>query len=119
MHLSIALLRLPGLLADVVESAFSDDDAQFDRLGDPDMVATRALSDRRGHDAVIAGVDDAWQADVLAIKRANPALVVMGLRNDGRTTWLYELVPRPRALGELGPAELRGALVSAIDAPAT
>lgn len=107
--LRIGLLRVPRFLADVVRAAFVTSDAEFDELRDAEAVATGP-----GHDAIIAGIDDPWDGDVIQLKRAHPGVVVLGVRSDGRRTWLYELVPFPRALGELGPVELRTTLLAAV-----
>jgi hypothetical protein len=117
MPVRIGLLHLPEMLADVVRSAFDPVDAEFDRMSSgasPD--GSRAAD---GLDAVIAGVDEAWQSDVVSLAAAHPRLVVLGLRRDGRQTWLYELVPQPRSLGELDRAEMRSVVLTSIDYFAT
>ena len=117
MPVRIGLLHLPEMLADVVRSAFDPVDAEFDRMsGGASPEASRAAA---GLDAVIAGVDDAWQSDVVSLAAAHPRLVVLGLRRDGRQTWLYELVPQPRSLGELDRAEIRSVVLTSIDYFAT
>lgn len=119
MHLRIGLLNLPELLAEVVRSAFEPGDAAFEKLPDAAAVAARGQPNRPVLDAVIVGVQGAWERSVLAMASDHPRLVVIGLRRDGRTTWLYELVPHPRELGELGPAELRATVLATVHAFAT
>jgi hypothetical protein len=117
MPVRIGLLHVPEMLADVVRSAFDPGDAEFDRMsGVAGADASRAAA---GLDAVIAGVDEAWQNDVVNLAAAHPRLVVLGLRLDGRQTWLYELVPQPRSLGELDRAELRSVVLTTIESFAT
>lgn len=119
MPVRIGLLDVPEMLADVVRSAFEPGDAEFDRMPDlPGADASHAAA-AAGLDAVIAGVDEAGQRDVLSLAAAHPRLVVLGLRRDGRQTWLYELVPRPRPLGELDRRELRTVLLTTIQSSAT
>jgi hypothetical protein len=118
VSLRIALLRVQRLLADVVRSAFSDDDVEFDDIGTAAEVITNAAATLL-HNVVIAGVQDPWQDDVVNLKRSHPGLVVLGLGGDGRVTWLYELVPWPHVLGALGPAELRSTVFAAVHATTT
>lgn len=117
MPVRIGLLDVPEMLADVVRSAFDPGDAEFDRL--PGLPGADASHAAAGLDAVIVGVDEAGQRDVLSLAAARPRLVVLGLRRDGRQTWLYELVPRPRPLGELDRRELRTVLLTTIQSFAT
>jgi hypothetical protein len=114
MPVRIGLLHVPEMLGDVVRSAFEAGDAEFDGMSGADLAqaATRL-------DAVIAGVDEAWQRDVMDLAAAHPGLVVLGVRRDGRQTWLYELVPQPRALGELDRRELRSVVLTAIQSVAS
>jgi hypothetical protein len=117
--LRIGLLRVPRLLADVVRSAFATGEADFEELDGAGEAAAPDRAGGAGHDAVIAGVEDAWERDVIELKREHPGVVVLGVRSDGRRTWLYELVPHPRPLGELGPVELRATLLAAVHAAAS
>ncbi|TIC88285.1 hypothetical protein E8D34_04920 [Nocardioides sp. GY 10113] len=110
MPLRIGLLQVPELLADVVRSAFGPGVAEFEDLTDAATVRDPATG--HGHDAVIAGVAGAWEPEVLRLKSSHPGLIVLGLRHDARQTWLYELVPHPRPLGELGTDELRAAVLT-------
>jgi hypothetical protein len=112
--LRIGLLRLPQLLTDVVRSAFERGEAEFDEVDSPTGVSPRDPVTGVGHDAVIAGAVDAWEQDLVDLKCSQPTLVVFGMRQDGRRTWLYELVPYPRPLGELGLQDLRSSLLAAV-----
>jgi len=117
MPVRIGLLHVPEMLADVVRSSFEPGDAEFDRMSGVESADASRAAARL--DAVIAGVDEAWQRDVVDLATAHPGLVVLGLRRDGRQTWLYELVPQPRALGELDRGELRSVVLTAIQSFAT
>lgn len=117
MPLRIGLTKLPELLNEVVRSMFEPGEAEFVEL-DARHGPAEAPSSAQLH-AVVAGVRGPWESDVLAIARAHPRTVVLGVRTDGRQSWLYELLPRPRALGELGPHELRAALISAVQISVT
>jgi hypothetical protein len=119
MPLRIGLLNLPELVADVVRSAFEPGEADVEQLPGATAIAARTRADGPGVDAVIAGVQDASEPEVLGIASTHRGLLVLGLRTDGRQTWIYELVPRPRALGELGPAQLRSSGLAAVQTFAT
>ncbi len=113
----IGLLQVPEMLADVVRSSFDPGDAELVRMPGVESADAASATDRL--DAVIAGVDEAWQRDVVDLAAAHPGLVVLGLRRDGRQTWLYELVPQPRELGELDRGELRSVVLTAVQSFAT
>ena len=112
VSLRIGLTKLPELINEVVRSMFEPGEAEFvefDARRSPAEPPTPALLH-----AVVAGVSGPLEPDVVAIAQGHPRTVVLGLRTDGRQSWLYEFLPHPRALGELGPHELRAALVSAV-----
>jgi hypothetical protein len=116
MPIRMALVRLPQLLRDVVASAFSADDVSFEWFANEADVTLGATSKELHADVVIAQVDDPWQAEVGQFLTRSPALVVLGIRDDGRSAWIYEMVPRPRPLGELGLVELRATVLGALGA---
>jgi len=119
MPLRIGLLNLPELTAEVVRSVFEPGEADVEQLPNAAAIAGRDWVDRPGVDVVIAGARDAWEPEVLEIASAHRCVVVLGLRPDGRQTWIYELDPRPRALGELGPAQLHACVLAALQTTAT
>ena len=106
MAVRLALIQLPQLLADVIGSVFTTDDGVVvEQLADE--LSNLRDSDSRGRpDVVIAGVDDPWD-DELRAQIARIDAVVLGLRPDGRLTWIYEMQPCPRVLGALDPTQLR------------
>lgn len=110
MAVRLALVQLPQLLADVVGSVFSaDDGVVVEQLADEfgDLLANDT---EHRHDVVIAGVEDPWDDDLRA-QIARIDAVVLGVRRDGRLTWVYEMQPCPRTLGDLNPAQLRRAVL--------
>jgi len=117
----IGLMNLPELLNEVVRSQFEPGEAEFVELdagARADSPRVRRLPTVELH-VVVAGVRGPWEPDVLALATAHPRTVVLGVRTDGRQSWLYELLPHPRALGELGPTELRATLLAAVQIPVT
>jgi hypothetical protein len=110
MAVRLALIQLPQLLADVIGSVFTaDDDVVVVQLSD-ELGDLRDSDGQRRHDVVIAGVDDPWD-DGLRAQIARIDAVVLGVRPDGRLTWIYEMQPCPRVLGALDPAQLRRAVL--------
>jgi hypothetical protein len=119
VSLRIGLLRVPRLLSDVVASAFDPGEAELEELRDASEATVRDRVTGLGHDVVIACIEDKWEHDVVELKRAHPTLVVVGVRRDGRRTWLYQMLPHPSPLGELGPLELRTRLIHEVRLAAT
>lgn len=119
VSIRIGLLRMPQMLSDVVASAFEPGEAELDELDDASEATARDRLTGLGHDVVIACIEDQWEHDVVELKRTHPGLVVVGLRRDGRRTWLYQMMPHPFPLGELGPVELRARLVHEVRLAAT
>jgi hypothetical protein len=110
MAVRLALIQLPQLLAEVIASVFNtDDDVIVEHLADELGVLEDSDSQHR-HDVVIAGVDDPWD-DELRVQIAQIDAVVLGVRPDGRLTWVYEMQPCPRALGALDTVQLRRAVL--------
>lgn len=114
MPIRIALVRLPRLLSDLVAAAFGVDDAWFESVEHEADIDLHGTVRHPRPDVVIAEVDDPWKADVAELLIKCPELVVLGVRGDGRTAWCYQLAPCPRLLGELGPVQLRSAVLGAL-----
>ncbi|MEV0293894.1 hypothetical protein [Nocardia sp. NPDC050710] len=106
MAVRLALVGIPRLLADLIGSAFTEaDDVVVERF-DEEAAAGRGEFGACRHDVLIAGVDDPWD-DGLRAEFGRIDAVVLGMRPDGRVTWIYEMRPCPRALGALDPRQLR------------
>lgn len=105
---------MPRLLADVVRTAFAPDEANFEKLECHEADPSADAPTMTQLDAVIACLDNPWDGDIVRFKRTRPALVLLGLRSDGRRTWLYQLVPTAHPLGELGPAQLRARVLDEV-----
>lgn len=115
--ISLALMRLPRLLADLVAGAFApEDDVHVDLLADASEVDVGETGGRPRYDVVITGVEDPAAAEVDGLLTQRRDLVVFGVRPDGREAWIYELRPCPRSLGQVGPALLRRAVLDALHA---
>ena len=110
MAVRLALIQLPQLLADVIGSVFTTDDGVVVEQLAEELGDLRDSDSQHRHDVVIAGVDDPWD-DELRAQIARIDAVVLGVRPDGRLTWIYEMRPCPRVLGALDAAQLRRAVL--------
>lgn len=115
MPVTVALTRLPELLADMVREAFVDDPSvSVETLRTAGDECLDAAIGREMPDMVIVGVD----ADGVAGDRVvpcdlllgYPGLTVLGLSTDGRLAWMCELRPSARPLQEVSPTSLRKAV---------
>ncbi|MFE2124235.1 hypothetical protein ACFW9U_26720 [Rhodococcus aetherivorans] len=111
----MALVRLPRLLADLIGGTFVGDDVRIDLLGDESEVELLGFGERPRHDAVIAAVDGPWRRELTALMMVRHDLLVLGIRPDGRTTWVYEMRPSPVALGALGLEQIRRVVLDEIE----
>jgi hypothetical protein len=107
----LAIVGLPKLLADVIAAAFTDDDnVHVEQLPDENAVD---LADRdRPHDVIVVGVTDPWSSPLLNQFSAVPNPILLGVRTDGRDSWIYRMQPFPHRLGPASPAQIRAAVLS-------
>ncbi|MFF3877199.1 hypothetical protein [Streptomyces sp. NPDC001978] len=122
MAVTIALTRLPELLADMVRETFVDDPfvriqmlrtVDGDGLDDDDL---DAAIDRQAPDMLIVGVD-AGAADRTVpcdLLLGHPGLIALGLSTDGRFAWVCELRLEARPLRDVSPNGLREAVHRAL-----
>ena len=102
MPVQIALVELPRLLADLLIAAFRpEDDVRFEVVSGAPRPAPPAA------DAVIVAVEDPERMPWAHQLTRSTDPLLLGVRSDGRTAWIYELRPRPRALGPVGPEQIR------------
>ncbi|SDM02294.1 hypothetical protein [Nonomuraea jiangxiensis] len=115
---TVAVTRLPGLLADVVREAFADDPlVRVDPLRHADRDGIDAAIERQTPDVVIVGVpagstDAGLPCDLLLRHRD---LVVLTLSTDARSAWMCELRPSARPIREVSPAGLREVVHAMLD----
>ncbi|MGK8558170.1 hypothetical protein [Nocardia gipuzkoensis] len=115
MAVRLALVGIPQLLADLISSGFGHaDDVIVEQLTE---VATAVRDDLRArrHDVLILGVENPWD-EHLRTEIAQLDAVVLGIRPDGRGTWIYEMRPCPRALGALDPRQLHRVVLDSLSA---
>jgi hypothetical protein len=111
----LVLVRLPRLLADVVREAFAgvaeltvETVEGGGRELEEEVAAARPT-------VLITGVDSPGEAEETeGLVAAHHEIVVLGLTPDARRSWLYELRPVARPLGELSPELLRRTVLDAV-----
>ena len=111
MPIRLAIVGLPKLLADVIAAAFADDDAvHVDHL--PDEEAIDLIAGDRPHDVIVVGVTDPWRSPLLNQFNAVTKPTLLGVRTDGRESWIYRMQPCPQKLGSASPAQIRAAVLA-------
>jgi hypothetical protein len=105
----VALVDLPGLLADVVRDAFAEEpdiDVEVLPAGSP------AAAILTGHpDVVMVASDDPASYPFAAeLLRERPALGLFAVSLDGRQAWSYEICVCSRPLAEVSGSSLREAV---------
>jgi hypothetical protein len=116
MPIRLAIVGLPKLLADVIADAFTDEDAvQVDQ-----MPADGSAVDAAGgnHDVIVVGVSDPWRSPLLDRFTEETKPTLLGVRTDGRQSWIYRMQPCPHKLGPASAAQIRAAVLSGRDATA-
>ena len=106
----ILLAALPGVIADRVSEALRRE-ANLDVL---DPVASTAslegLVDRTRTDVLIVGTSGQDLGTLTSLLYAHPRLKLLALVDDGRESFVHELVPRYVQLGSLSAEEIVGAV---------
>jgi hypothetical protein len=110
----IALLDLPGLLADVVLAAFREQPGLEVGVLPPGSTPQGVLAGRP--DVVMIGVADPQHyAPAEELLRRRPGLGLFAISFDARQAWIHELRPSSRPLAEVSAASLRAAVVEFAD----
>ena len=109
MATRVALVDLPGLLADVVRDAFAKEPDIDIEVLPADSPATAILA---GHpDVVMVAIDDPDHYPFAEeLLRERPALGLFAISLDGRQAWIYEICVRSRPLAEVSGSSLREAV---------
>jgi hypothetical protein len=107
----VAIVGLPKLLADVISAVFTDDDnVHVDQFLDEEAVD---LTDEdRPPDVIVVGVTDPWRSPLLNQFNAVTKPTLLGVRTDGRESWIYRMQPCPHRLGPTSPAQIRAAVLA-------
>lgn len=107
MPIRLAIIGLPRLLSDVIAEAFKDDAVQVDLLPED---ATYGDSVR--HEVIVVGVTDPWRSPLLTRISRAARPTVLGVRTDGRESWIYRMQPCPQRLGPANAAQIRAAVLA-------
>lgn len=117
MPVRLAIVGLPKLLADLIVAAFTEDDAlQIDELPD-DAAVDLSAGGRLRYDAIIVGVTDPWRSPLMNQITAVARPLLLGVRTDGRESWIYRMQPRPQRLGPTSPTQIRAAVLAGAGNP--
>jgi hypothetical protein len=107
----LAIIGLPKLLADVIAAAFTDDDNVYiDQL--PDEGTLDVTNGDQPYDVILVGVTDPWSSPLLNQFNTETKPNLLGVRTDGRDSWVYRMRPSPCRLGPASPAQVRAAVLS-------
>lgn len=100
-----------GILSSIVRDALQAD-PELDLVGElTDIGETSAAVQRTGSDAVVWIVEDARRTMTPAeLLVRHPALTVLAVERDGREGFLWRMLPRRKAMGELSRQKLISAL---------
>ena len=111
MPIRLAIVGLPKLLSDVIAAVFIDDDAvHVDQL--PDEEAHNLTDADQPYDVILVGVTDPLSSPLLNQFNAVTNPTLLGVRTDGRDSWIYQMEPCPHRLGPASPAQIRAAVLS-------
>ncbi len=104
------LVGMPRMLCGIITELVSAEPdltivGEFD-----DCDQTLQAIERNGADVVIAGLNGVAPAQVSHLLSERPRLRILAVSRDGGETFLYELRPHERLLGEISPQTLLAAI---------
>jgi hypothetical protein len=111
----LAIVGLPRLLADVIAEMFNGDDAVCVDVLTNDAAADLAAVGLPPHDVIILGLSDPWRSRQLSVMTRVIRPRLLGVRTDGRESWIYRMQPCPQRLGPASPAQIRAAVLYGMD----
>jgi hypothetical protein len=112
-NIRVVLIDMPRLLRDIV-SQLAGPGLRIVRAYDAPVELVGAV-DRDRADVVITGAEAHEQHELDRLLAERPRVKVLGIAADGRSSSLYELVPRRRSLGELSSGRLNDAVRRAVE----
>lgn len=112
-NIRVVLIDMPRLLRDIV-SQLAGPGLRVVRAYDAPVELVGAV-DRDRADVVITGAEAHEQRELDRLLAERPQVKVLGIAADGRSSSLYELVPRRRSLGELSSGRLNDAIQRAVE----
>jgi hypothetical protein len=111
----LAIVGLPRLLADVIAEMFNGDDAVCVDVLANDAAADLTAVGSPPHDVIILGLSDPWGSPQLSRMSRVTRPRLLGVRPDGRESWIYRMQPCPQRLGQASPAQIRTAVLSGME----
>lgn len=112
-NIRVVLVDMPRLLREIV-SQLAAPGLRVVRAYDEPVELVGAVERDRA-EVVITGAEAYEQRELDRLLAARPAVKVLGIAADGRSSTLYELVPRRRSLGELSSGRLNDAVRRAVE----
>jgi hypothetical protein len=112
VSLRLAIVGLPRLLADLITVAFDDDDDLSVEQFAEYVPVTSADARWTEYDVIVVGITDPERnpavEDISGITRPR----ILGVRTDGRDSWIYRMRPHPQRFGVTSPAHIRTAVLA-------
>ena len=115
MPIRLAIVGLPRLLADVIAEMFNGDDAVCVDVLENDAAVDLTAVGSPPHDVIILGLSDPWRSPQLSMVSRVTKPRLLGVRTDGRESWIYTMQPRPQRLGPASAAQIRAAVLSGME----
>jgi hypothetical protein len=101
----LPIIKVPEYTTTVSTDAFSQDTTQslVVAVGSPP------------HDVIILGLSDPWRNPQLSLMSRVTRPRLLGVRTDGRESWIHRMQPRPQRLGPANLAQIRAAVLSGME----
>ena len=117
--IKVAIVGLPSMLRDILLKVFSNASdikivGHYHNIAELHSIKTAPLVDV----IVLGGQDEQLDALSLDFLERQPRLTVIEIAAQGRNTYLMQLIPKRKTLGEVSPKELLTAIRHAIESEA-
>jgi len=116
--ISVVLIGVSGMVGDIVKRIFDDEpdiEVAAEFRFEPQIVPR--VVDAGADVVILSTADRSLPSAVRELLREQPRAKVLTIRDDGRTTSLYELRPHETDLGQVSPETLLEAVRTARTAP--
>lgn len=112
-NIRVVLVDMPRLLREIVSQLAAPGLRVVQAYDEP--VELVGVVERERAEVVITGAEAYEQRELDRLLAVRPGVKVLGIAADGRSSTLYELVPRRRSLGELSADRLYAAIRRAVE----
>jgi len=119
-RIRILLVGIPRMLSDIISDAVAREPDMEIVGAPPDDGRLVSAATQLGAEVVVARLSGlGLSPDVGMLFDAHPRIQVLGVADDGRSTFLYQMRPQRTLLGALSPQELAAAVRAACEARAS